>query len=112
MLNAQVEQLLASPRNAFHSLAPIEGHALPASRLARGRPSTDPDHPRTGRCAEGTSRASRWLDCLSCGPRRPLERPRPGASGDTRRGSNLLGPGKVGRPRPDGPDPRHRSALP
>ncbi|WP_238368624.1 hypothetical protein [Mesobacterium pallidum] len=35
MLNAQVEQLLASPRNAFHSLAPIEGHALPASRLAR-----------------------------------------------------------------------------
>ena len=35
MLNAQVEQLLASPRNAFHCLAPIEGHALPASRLAR-----------------------------------------------------------------------------
>lgn len=35
MLKAQVEQLLASPRNAFHGLAPIEGHALPASRLAR-----------------------------------------------------------------------------
>ena len=35
MLKAQVEQLLASPRNAFHGLASIEGHALPASRLAR-----------------------------------------------------------------------------
>ncbi len=35
MLNAQVEQLLASPRNAFHGLAPIEGHALHGSRLAR-----------------------------------------------------------------------------
>lgn len=35
MLRAQVEQLLASPRNSFHDLAPIPGHALPASRLAR-----------------------------------------------------------------------------
>lgn len=35
MLRAQVEQLLASPRNAFHGLDPIRGHALPASRLAR-----------------------------------------------------------------------------
>lgn len=35
MLTAQVEQMLASPRNTFHGLAPIHGHALPASRLAR-----------------------------------------------------------------------------
>ncbi|APZ51102.1 hypothetical protein Ga0080574_TMP768 [Salipiger abyssi] len=35
MLKAQVEQLLASPRNTFHDLAPIPGHALPATRLAR-----------------------------------------------------------------------------
>lgn len=35
MLRAQVEQMLASPRNAWQSIAPIEGHAAPASRLAR-----------------------------------------------------------------------------
>lgn len=35
MLKGQVEQLLASPRNEWKTLAPIEGHALPASRLAR-----------------------------------------------------------------------------
>lgn len=35
MLKAQVEQLLSSPRNEWNNLAPIEGHSLPASRLAR-----------------------------------------------------------------------------
>lgn len=35
MLRAQVEQLLASPRNAWKTLTPIQGHALDASRLAR-----------------------------------------------------------------------------
>lgn len=34
-LKAQVEQLLASPRNEFHELPPKPKHALPASRLAR-----------------------------------------------------------------------------
>lgn len=34
-LKAQVEQLLASPRNEFHHLPLIPEHALPASRLAR-----------------------------------------------------------------------------
>ena len=35
MLRAQVEEMLRSPRNAWHGLDPIPGHALPASRLAR-----------------------------------------------------------------------------
>ena len=35
MLRAQVEEMLASPRNAWLALDPIEGHAVPASRLAR-----------------------------------------------------------------------------
>lgn len=35
MLRAQVEQMLSSPRNAWQSIASIEDHALPASRLAR-----------------------------------------------------------------------------
>ncbi|WP_417274033.1 hypothetical protein [Celeribacter halophilus] len=35
MLKAQVEQMLASPRNAFQILTPIPGHTLPGSRLAR-----------------------------------------------------------------------------
>ncbi|MDG3043134.1 hypothetical protein [Roseicyclus marinus] len=35
VLKAQVEQLLSSPKNAFHGLPPIPGHAVPASRLAR-----------------------------------------------------------------------------
>ncbi|WP_353476828.1 hypothetical protein PVT71_28640 (plasmid) [Salipiger sp. H15] len=40
MLRAQVEQMLASPRNAWHALTPIAGFAEPASHLARatGRP--------------------------------------------------------------------------
>ncbi|WP_372675258.1 hypothetical protein [Aquicoccus sp.] len=35
MLRAQVEAMLRSPRNSWHALDPISGHALPASRLAR-----------------------------------------------------------------------------
>ncbi len=35
MLRAQVEEMLASPRNPWHALDPIPGHAVPASRLAR-----------------------------------------------------------------------------
>lgn len=35
MLRAQVEQMLSSPRNEWQSIAPLEDHALPASRLAR-----------------------------------------------------------------------------
>lgn len=35
MLRAQFEEMLASPRNSWHAIDPIEGHAVPASRLAR-----------------------------------------------------------------------------
>lgn len=35
MLRGQVEQMLASPRNAWPALEPLPDHALPASRLAR-----------------------------------------------------------------------------
>lgn len=35
MLRAQVTEMLASPRNSWHALDPIESHAVPASRLAR-----------------------------------------------------------------------------